>query len=65
MGVKKSKQSDYIVSILFSRRCEYALQAVSYLALQTSDTLVSIKEVSEQLGIPYHFLGKTLQDLAQ
>jgi Rrf2 family iron-sulfur cluster assembly transcriptional regulator len=53
------------MSVLFSRKCEYALQAVSDLALQTSGKVVSIKELSERLGIPYHFLGKILQDLAQ
>ena len=53
------------MSIIFSRQCEYALQAVSYLALQPSGKLVSIKELTERLNIPYHFLGKILQDLAQ
>jgi Rrf2 family transcriptional regulator, iron-sulfur cluster assembly transcription factor len=53
------------MSILFSRQCEYALQAVSYLALQPKGKLTSIKELTEHLKIPYHFLGKILQELAQ
>ena len=53
------------MSILFSRQCEYALQAVSYLALQPKGTWTSIKELTDRLQIPYHFLGKILQDLAQ
>jgi Rrf2 family transcriptional regulator, iron-sulfur cluster assembly transcription factor len=53
------------MSILFSRQCEYALQAVSYLALQPQGKLTSIKELTDSLNIPYHFLGKILQDLAQ
>ncbi len=53
------------MSIIFSRQCEYALQAVSYLALHPASRLVSIKEINEALDIPYHFLGKILQDLAQ
>ena len=53
------------MSIIFSRQCEYALQAVSYLALQPKGKLVSIKELTERLKIPYHFLGKILQELAQ
>ena len=53
------------MSIIFSRQCEYALQAASYLALQPKGKLVSIKELTERLKIPYHFLGKILQDLAQ
>ena len=51
------------MSIIFSRQCEYALQAVSYLALQPKGEKKSIKEISKRLGIPYHFLGKILQDL--
>jgi Rrf2 family transcriptional regulator, iron-sulfur cluster assembly transcription factor len=53
------------MSILFSRQCEYALQAVSFLALQPSGKLTSIKELARKLNIPYHFLGKILQHLAQ
>jgi Rrf2 family transcriptional regulator, iron-sulfur cluster assembly transcription factor len=53
------------MSILFSRQCEYALQAVSYLALHPPGKLISIKELTHRLKIPYHFLGKILQDLAQ
>ncbi|HVN48373.1 MAG TPA: Rrf2 family transcriptional regulator [Bacteroidota bacterium] len=50
---------------MFSRQCEYALQAVSYLALQPEGELTSIKELTGRLNIPYHFLGKILQNLAQ
>jgi Rrf2 family transcriptional regulator, iron-sulfur cluster assembly transcription factor len=53
------------MSILFSRQCEYALQAVSYLSLQPAGKWTSIKELTGRLDIPYHFLGKILQDLAQ
>ena len=53
------------MSIIFSRQCEYALQAVSYLALHPNGKLISIKELTERLKIPYHFLGKILQDLVQ
>ncbi len=51
------------MSIIFSRQCEYALQATSYLALQPVGRMTSIKELTRKLGIPYHFLGKILQDL--
>ncbi len=51
------------MSLLFSRHCEYALQAVCYLALRPAGEKTSIKELSKKLGIPYHFLGKILQDL--
>jgi len=53
------------MSFLFSRQCEYALQAASYLALQPQGKLISINELTKRLKIPYHFLGKILQELAQ
>ncbi len=51
------------MSIIFSRQCEYALQATMYLALRPAGQMTSIKELTKKLNIPYHFLGKILQDL--
>ncbi len=51
------------MSIIFSRQCEYALQAVSYLALQPAGKNTSIKDLARKLHIPYHFLAKILQNL--
>jgi Rrf2 family protein len=51
------------MSILFSRQCEYALQAVMYLALKNDHETTSIRELTEHLDIPFHFLAKILQDL--
>jgi len=48
---------------MFSRQCEYALQAVMYLALKPEDEMTSIKELTQKLDTPYHFLGKILQNL--
>ncbi len=53
------------MSLIFSRQCEYALQAVLYLALKPSGQMSSIKEMTKKLDIPYHFLGKILQDLTK
>jgi Rrf2 family iron-sulfur cluster assembly transcriptional regulator len=53
------------MSVLFSRQCEYALQAVLYIALKQPGEMTSIKEMTERLDIPYHFLGKILQDLTR
>lgn len=53
------------MSIIFSRQCEYALQAVLYLALQPRGRLTSIKDLTTRLGVPYHFLGKILQNLSR
>ena len=51
------------MSILFSRQCEYALQAVLLLALKSEGEMTPIKEITKRLSIPYHFIGKILQDL--
>lgn len=53
------------MSLIFSRQCEYALQAVLYLALRPEGEMTSIKNLARKLGIPYHFLGKILQDLTR
>ena len=53
------------MSVFFSRQCEYALQAVMYIALKPSDEMTSIRELAKTLEIPYHFLAKILQDLTR
>lgn len=51
------------MSVFFSRQCEYALQAVMYIALKPDHDMTSIRELASSLNIPYHFLAKILQDL--
>jgi Rrf2 family iron-sulfur cluster assembly transcriptional regulator len=53
------------MSLIFSRHCEYALQAVLYLALKPVGEKTNIKELTRVLEIPYHFLGKIMQDLTR
>ena len=53
------------MSLIFSRHCEYALQSVLYLALSPKGEMTNIKELTKALGIPYHFLGKIMQDLSR
>ncbi len=53
------------MSVLFSRQCEYALQAVLYLALKKDGERVTTGEFTKKLKIPYHFLGKILQNLTK
>jgi len=53
------------MSLIFSRQCEYALQAVLYIALKPQGEMSSIKEITKKLHIPYHFLGKIMQDLSR
>jgi len=51
------------MSLIFSRQCEYALQAVVYIALKPPGEMTSIREMTGPLKIPYHYLAKILQDL--
>jgi len=53
------------MSIIFSRQCEYALQAVLYLALKPHGEKTSIKELTQHLDLPYHFAAKILQALSR
>jgi Rrf2 family protein len=53
------------MSLLFSKQCEYGLQAVLYLALKPEGEMTSIKELSAKIGVPYHFVGKILQSLTR
>jgi Rrf2 family transcriptional regulator, iron-sulfur cluster assembly transcription factor len=53
------------MSLIFSRQCEYALQAMVYLALKKEGERISIKDLTKRLDIPYHFLGKILQGLTR
>jgi len=49
--------------MLLSRSCEYAIQAVLYLAENREQRFISIKEIAEKNDISFHFLGKILQSL--
>jgi Rrf2 family iron-sulfur cluster assembly transcriptional regulator len=53
------------MSMIFSRQCDYALQAVLYLALRPEGEMTPIRELADRLEIPYHFLGKILQKLTK
>ncbi len=52
--------------MLLSKRCLYGLRATLYLVIQPEERgFVSIKEIAENLRVPFHFLTKVLQDLTQ
>ena len=51
---------------MFSRACQYALQAVLYIALQAKEkSVVSLKEIVESQDVPLHFVSKILQTLVK
>ncbi len=53
------------MTLIFSRECEYAIQAVTYLARLPEDSRTSIRILARTLKIPHHFLAKILQRLTQ
>ncbi|MCX6133828.1 MAG: Rrf2 family transcriptional regulator [Ignavibacteriales bacterium] len=53
------------MSLIFSRECEYAIQAVTYLARRPEESRTSIRQLARILKIPHHFLAKILQRLTQ
>lgn len=51
---------------MLSKKCQYAIRAVLYLATESSkDHLIGGKEVSEKLDIPLAFTLKILQELSR
>ena len=51
------------MTVIFSKKCEYGLQAVLFLAAQKTGTVVSSVTISEVLKIPREFISKILQSL--
>jgi Rrf2 family iron-sulfur cluster assembly transcriptional regulator len=51
------------MTVIFSKKCEYGMQAVLYLAAREKGTLVSAEEISKVLKIPREFVSKILQSL--
>jgi Rrf2 family protein len=50
--------------MLLSKACEYGLRSALFIAsVEEDDNYVSIREISDKLDIPYHFLAKILQKL--
>jgi Rrf2 family iron-sulfur cluster assembly transcriptional regulator len=51
--------------MVLSKSCNYALRAVLYIAARDAGEFIPIQEISQALGISFHFLTKTLQTLTQ
>lgn len=50
---------------MFSRACEYAIRALLYLAERPPGVYAPVREVAKQRAIPFHFLGKIVQQLTK
>ena len=46
-----------------SRKFEYGLHAVTYLATKGQDRVVTVKEMAEDIGFSQEFLSKAMQSL--
>lgn len=51
--------------MLLSRACEYALQALLYIAAVPGEKYILAREIAERHDLSYHFLGKVLQGLVK
>ncbi|MFA7361981.1 MAG: Rrf2 family transcriptional regulator [Candidatus Kapaibacterium sp.] len=52
------------MTVIFSKKCEYGLQAVLYLSTLEDHAMASAEEISKKLKIPKEFVSKILQSLA-
>ena len=52
------------MAIIFSKGCEYGIQATLYIGVQKARR-VGIREIADALDIPVHFLAKILQALSE
>ena len=53
------------MTVIFSKKCEYGMQAILYLAVKENNSLVSAEEISKVLKIPREFISKILQSLKE
>ena len=53
------------MTVIFSKKCEYGLQAVLYLAAQIDREVISAEEIANKLSIPKEFVSKILQSLTE
>lgn len=51
---------------MLTKTFAYALRAVTYVALHSKDgKKINLVELSENINVPHHFLGKIMQDLVK
>jgi Rrf2 family protein len=53
------------MTVIFSKKCEYGMQAILFLAALESGSLVSAEDISKALKIPKEFISKILQSLRE
>ncbi len=53
------------MTVIFSKKCELALQAVLFLSIKKEKTIYRAAEISEELKVPKEFVAKMLQILTE
>lgn len=51
--------------MLLSRACTYGVRAALFLATRIDTRPVLVKDIAQRLGIPFHFLGKIIQEMVK
>ena len=51
--------------MIYSKTCEYAIRALSYVAAKKEGPLVMIPEISRKAGVPRSYLAKIFQCLVK
>ncbi len=51
--------------MLYSRPCEYALRAITYMGTRTGEGMIRVQEIAQAEGLPAPFLAKVLQQLTR
>jgi Rrf2 family protein len=53
------------MTVMFSKKCEYGLQAVLYLSANMDKEIIPAEEIANKLAIPKEFVSKILQSLTE
>ena len=53
------------MTVLFSKKCEYGIQAVLFMATQAEECVCPAEAISKKLNIPKEFISKILQSLTE
>ncbi len=53
------------MTVIFSKKCEYGLQGILYLAAHIDRNVISADDIAKSLNIPKEFISKILQNLTE
>ncbi len=53
------------MTVIFSKKCELAIQAVLFLSIKNEKKIYNALEVSKELNVPKEFVSKMLQTLTE